>query len=669
MAIKYGTAGNDNPLRGTSGNDSLYGLGGDDLILSEDGEDYVEAGDGDDEVNGYDGEAGSYTYYPVIGLKTIHGGNGNDFIVGGAVGDALYGDDGSDQIYGRNGNDVISGGLGADFMSGGAGDDTFYVSDFHDVIDDLEGNDTAYVATSFVKIPSTIERVVYTDGALALPYWIDALLPDDGAGNAFDTLLGSGRTYFYTFPTSLPSYDTNASHGLGFKAFSNVQMARTESALSEVSSVINVHFQKTNNAGVLNTLVFANNDQVSSAGFGNFPSAYMIGSDLYFDNSDLNASFADRTYGALTLIHEIGHGLGLEHPFSHAQAGGSGLADPPYLTGMEESTTWTVMSYNDSSAQYFLSFSPLDIAALQYVYGPSKTSRTGNNTYQLSATEPNFIWDGAGVDTVDASGLNQGVTVYLTPGHWGHVGNVKSNSITAPGQVTVNFGSAIENLTGTSFADKLFGNELANALIGGTGSDWLEGWAGQDYLVGGLGDDQLTGGPGIDTAQFSGAYDSYKLTLSSSALGVKDKRSNTDGTDVLSSVERLKFADKTVAMDLAGNAGVVVKVIGAVLGADAVKLPNVVGIGLRYVDNGMSYADLGLTALNAVGAFTPDAIVSTLWRNVVGLAASDKDKAPYLKMLAEGTQPGDLVILAGDFSMNVSKIGLMGLSQTGIEFS
>ena len=322
MAIKYGTAGNDNPLRGTSGNDSLYGLGGDDLILSEDGEDYVEAGDGDDEVNGYDGEAGSYTYYPVIGLKTIHGGNGNDFIVGGAVGDALYGDDGSDQIYGRNGNDVISGGLGADFMSGGAGDDTFYVSDFHDVIDDLEGNDTAYVATSFVKIPSTIERVVYTDGALALPYWIDALLPDDGAGNAFDTLLGSGRTYFYTFPTSLPSYDTNASHGLGFKAFSNVQMARTESALSEVSSVINVHFQKTNNAGVLNTLVFANNDQVSSAGFGNFPSAYMIGSDLYFDNSDLNASFADRTYGALTLVHEIGHGLGLEHPFSHAQAGG-----------------------------------------------------------------------------------------------------------------------------------------------------------------------------------------------------------------------------------------------------------------------------------------------------------------------------------------------------------
>jgi hypothetical protein len=38
-------------------------------------------------------------------------------------------------------------------------------------------------------------------------------------------------------------------------------------------------------------------------------------------------------------------------------------------------------------------------------------------------------------------------------------------------------------------------------------------------------------------------------------------------------------------------------------------------------------------------------------------------------MLADGTKPGDLVVLAGDFSLNIQKIGLVGLSQTGIEFS
>jgi hypothetical protein len=120
---------------------------------------------------------------------------------------------------------------------------------------------------------------------------------------------------------------------------------------------------------------------------------------------------------------------------------------------------------------------------------------------------------------------------------------------------------------------------------------------------------------------------------------------------------------------LDGNAGIVVKVIGAVLGHDALKISGIVGTGLRYVDNGMSYADLGSTALNAVGAMTPDAIVSTLWRNVVGTIASESDKAPYIKMLADGYRPGDLVVLAGDFSLNLTKIGLMGLAQTGIEFS
>jgi serralysin len=669
MPIKYGTTGNDNPLRGSSGNDSLYGLAGDDFILTEDGEDYVEAGDGDDEVNGYDGIGGAYTYYPVTGVKTIHGGNGNDFIVGGSDGDALYGDEGNDQLYGRNGNDILSGGWGADYMNGGPGNDTYYVSDIHDVVEDLSGIDTAYVSASFVKIPSSIEKVSYTDGALALPYWVDALLPDEAAGNAFETLLGSAHTYLYTFPTSLPTYDTNASHGVGFKAFSAVQIARAEAALSYVSSVIDLHFQKTNNPGVLNTFVFANNDQTASAGFGNFPSEFMVGSDLYFDRYSENASFADGSYGALTLIHEIGHGLGLEHPFSHAQAGSSSVSDPPYLTGSEESTAWTVMSYNDSPDQYELNFSPLDIAALQYIYGPSKTSRTGNDTYKLSAATPNFIWDGAGLDTLDGSGLNQGATLYLTPGYWGYVGSAKAANITAAGQVTVNFGSAIENLTGTSFADKLYGNELGNVLSGGMGNDWLEGWAGEDVMVGGQGDDQLLGGLGIDTAQYSGAYANYNFSNTANTFSVKDKRSNADGIDVLTSVERLKFSDKSVAIDVDGNAGIVVKVIGAVLGSDAIKLSNIVGIGLRYVDNGMSYADLGLTALNAVGALTPEAIVYTLWRNVVGFPPSANDKAPYLKMLAEGTKPGDLVVLAGDFSLNLNKIGLVGLAQTGIEFS
>jgi len=669
MAIKYGTPGNDKPLTGTSGNDTIYGLDGNDRIITDDGDDIVDAGDGDDEVNGYQGVGSAYIFYPATGIKKIHGGNGNDFIVGGSSNDELFGDAGIDVLYGRNGNDILDGGEGADYMDGGSGNDIYYVSDIYDLIDDASGNDTAYVSTSFVKIPSFIEKVIYTNGAIALPYWVDALLPNEASGNYFDTLLGSSNTFYYNFPIALPSYDTNASHGYGFKTFSSVQIARTEAALNYIASVIDVQFKKTISANGLNTFVFANNNQSSSAGSANYPSNSMIGSDIYFDTSAINSKFADGSYAALTLIHEIGHALGLEHPFSYAQAGGGGLSDPPYLTGAEDSTAWTVMSYEDTSAQYYLNFSPLDIAALQYIYGPSKSARAGNDIYKVSSSGPNFIWDGAGTDTIDLSAVNQGATIFLTPGYWGFVGSQQAATITSSGQVTVNFGSIIENLTGSSFADKLYGNDTDNLIAGGLGNDRLDGLAGNDVLIGGLGDDQLNGGLGIDTAQFEGSYDRYKTSNSQSAFFVTDKGSNGQGMDVLINVERLKFLDKSVAIDLEGNAGKALKVIGAVLGKEAVKNPGFVGIGLSYLDNELSYSDLGLLALTAVGATSNDAIVSKLWFNLVGSAASASDKAPYIKMLADGMKPGDLVVMAADLPLNAYNIGLVGLMQTGVEFA
>ena len=669
MAIKYGTSGNDKPLTGTSGNDTIYGLDGNDRIITDDGDDIVDAGDGDDEVNGYQGVGSAYIFYPATGIKKIHGGNGNDFIVGGSSNDELFGDAGIDVLYGRNGNDILDGGEGADYMDGGSGNDIYYVSDIYDLIDDASGNDTAYVSTSFVKIPSFIEKVIYTNGAIALPYWVDALLPNEASGNYFDTLLGSSNTFYYNFPIALPSYDTNASHGYGFKTFSSVQIARTEAALNYIASVIDVQFKKTISANGLNTFVFANNNQSSSAGSANYPSNSMIGSDIYFDTSAINSKFADGSYAALTLIHEIGHALGLEHPFSYAQAGGGGLSDPPYLTGAEDSTAWTVMSYEDTSAQYYLNFSPLDIAALQYIYGPSKSARAGNDIYKVSSSAPNFIWDGAGTDTIDLSAVNQGATIFLTPGYWGFVGSQQAATITSSGQVTVNFGSIIENLTGSSFADKLYGNDTDNLIAGGLGNDRLDGLAGNDVLIGGLGDDQLNGGVGIDTAQFEGSYDRYKTSNSQSAFVVTDKGSNGEGMDVLINVERLKFLDKSVAIDLEGHAGKAVKVIGAVLGKEAVKNPGFVGIGLSYLDNELSYSDLGLLALNAVGATSNDAIVSKLWFNLVGSTASASDKAPYIKMLADGMKPGDLVVMAADLPLNTYNIGLVGLMQTGVEFA
>jgi hypothetical protein len=132
------------------------------------------------------------------------------------------------------------------------------------------------------------------------------------------------------------------------------------------------------------------------------------------------------------------------------------------------------------------------------------------------------------------------------------------------------------------------------------------------------------------------------------------------------SIERFKFSNVSVAFDEKGNAGIAAKVIGSVLGKAAIKNPSYVGIGLSYLDSGTSYSDLGLIALNAIGAKTNDAIVSALWLNVVGFIPSTADKAPFISMLENGTKPGDLVVLAAETSLFT--VQLVGVFSNGLEY-
>ena len=231
----------------------------------------------------------------------------------------------------------------------------------------------------------------------------------------------------------------------------------------------------------------------------------------------------------------------------------------------------------------------------------------------------------------------------------------------------------ISTITATTGADTVIGNELDNTLFG---------LAGNDLLVGGLGNDIIDGGSGLDTVRVDDQYGSeaarnYSLEkLTDGSWNVSFIGPTiaiypppvTNGSDKLINVERLRFTDKSFALDLDGAAGISAKVIGAVLGKTQVQNPTFVGLGLSYLDKGMSYSDLGALAMTAVGSTTNDAVVSTLWRNVVGFDASSEQKAPYIKMLSDGMKVGDLVVLAADTSFNTTNINLVGLAQTGIEY-
>jgi subtilisin-like proprotein convertase family protein len=247
--------------------------------------------------------------------------------------------------------------------------------------------------------------------------------------------------------------------------------------------------------------------------------------------------------------------------------------------------------------------------------------------------------DASGVDTLNASALDTAVQLNLDAGQKSKVGT---------GEFSLAAQTLIEN------------------AIGGLGDDVLVGNAANNILRGNRGNDLLDGGAGIDTAVFTGLRTGYTLSTDNKTQ-VTDK-SGLEGTDTLNNVERLQFTDKSIAIDIAGNAGITAKVIGAVLGKAAVNNPTYVGIGLSYLDKGMTYANLGALALGAVAANNNDKIVSTLWLNVIGFPATNADKAPFVKMLDDGMKPGDLVVLAADTSFNTANINLVGLAQTGIEY-
>jgi Ca2+-binding RTX toxin-like protein len=88
-----------------------------------------------------------------------------------------------------------------------------------------------------------------------------------------------------------------------------------------------------------------------------------------------------------------------------------------------------------------------------------------------------------------------------------------------------------------------------DVLIGTAAVDNISGLAGNDTITGGAGNDTINGGSGVDTAVYSGNLSNYKVSHSGSTYSVVAK-TGTDGTDTLTSIESLKFADMTVNLSI-----------------------------------------------------------------------------------------------------------------------
>ena len=503
-------------------------------------------------------------------------------------------------------------------------------------------------------------------------YRIDTLIFDADTRCNVGSAVGSAVELSYSLMSKVPSYGGNESKtDSGFYTFTSAQENGLKLVLAEIAAAAKVQFKAVPDADT-SQLRFGANDQKNSSGYANPPPVslketsskdYLLAGDVWMDNSSSwqGGIVTPGTDNYVTLLHETLHALGLKHPGNY-NAGEEAAAidqNTNILGALEDNLNYTIMSYIDAPeplaagmlegevVRYNMGI--YDLLALNYLYGRGNPN-PGNTTYKVDNSWGTYLRtldDASGINSIVLSDLTVGAKLNLMPGAFSSVGTY-ANGKAAVQNLSISFGTLIQNATGTSLADTIVGNDAANVLQGAAG------------------DDALNGGAGTDTAVFVDQYANYTLKANGNAWEVSTLKA--DGKDTLQNIERLQFADKFLALDVNGAAGVTAKVIGAVLGKTQVLNPSYMGIGLSYVDKGMSYADLGALALRAVGAVGNDAVVSTLWRNVVGFEATAEQKAPYIKMLAEGMKAGDLVVLAADTPFNTNNINLVGLAQTGIEY-
>ena len=179
----------------------------------------------------------------------------------------------------------------------------------------------------------------------------------------------------------------------------------------------------------------------------------------------------------------------------------------------------------------------------------------------------------------------------------------------------------------------------------------------------------IDGGAGVDKIYFENeaSVSEFKLTVLPNKINFYDIAGKYPPVEA-TNLERLIFSDKSIAIDITGNAGTTAKILGAVFGKESVSNKSYVGIGLSFLDAGWTYDNLAGLALDAAGAKTNDQIVSLLWANVIGTKPTAADKQPFIGLLENGMTAGALAHLAADTSFNTTNINLVGLAQTGIEY-
>ena len=274
-----------------------------------------------------------------------------------------------------------------------------------------------------------------------------------------------------------------------------------------------------------------------------------------------------------TVLHEIGHALGLHHPAPYTKLYGLIFEDEAIFANDSRQTT--VMSYFSQSRNPNInSFTTAaiphtpqiaDIIAIQLLYGKPAGANTGDTTYGVGAntdtylddifanwTGPNHktgvtvtIYDTDGYDTLDFSTDDTNQRIDLNPEGVSDVFTTGSL-----GTLIIARDTIIERYVAGSGDDSVTGNVADNLLEGRDGADSLMGGLGNDTLIGGPGADTLDGGEGSDTAAYDGSAVAVTVNLGTNTATGRDAEGDT-----FTSIENLAGSafDDTLTGDAGNN--------------------------------------------------------------------------------------------------------------------
>ena len=411
-------------------------------------------------------------------------------------------------MTGLAGNDTLDGAGGADAMVGGAGNDTYYVDDSADTVDERGGSGTDTVLAS-------VDYALYVlnDANNALKAGVEHLtLTGDTAikatGNALaNRLTGNAGNNTLTGLAGNDTLDGSSGAdtlrgGLGNDTYvvDNLADVIEESATEGTDTV---------QSSVSHTLS-ENVENLVLTGLGAINATGNTGNNTLTGNAGNNV--LDGGAGGDRMLGGSGDDTYVvDHLMDVVTEGVNGGADLVLVSTTSANGTYTLGANVEhatlrNTVNYNLTGNTLANTLTGNAYANVLNGGGGADRLVGGAGDDTYLVDHA--EDVITEAYNEGtdlVQVRITTANGIYtLGDNVEHAILSN---TVSFsltGNALDNtLTGNAAANEIRGSYGADVLLGGAGNDTLNGGDGADTLTGGTGVDSLTGGEGSDTFVFA----------------------------------------------------------------------------------------------------------------------------------------------------------------------